>query len=263
MTNAGLMDCKKALTEAEGDFDAAVDILRKKGVASAAKRAGREANEGIIAHCVLPNGQSGLLVEVNCETDFVAKNDSFQAFCNKVAAEILENPEKDLEAERTAEVAKIGENIQIARHQRLDLQGPGRIGAYIHTGAKVGVLVEVGCTRDTTAECEEFQQLVHDLTLQIAATSPQTVRREEIDPATIEREKAIVREQMQGKPPQAIEKIIQGKLEKFYQGICLVDQAFVKDGNLSIKEHVAAIGKNLDDTISVRRFLRFQVGEEL
>src|SRR6185503_13733282 len=141
-TNAGLMDCKKALIEANGDFDAAVDILRKRGVASAAKKSGREAREGLIAQYIAPGARVGVLVEINCETDFVARNESFRAFCDDIAKKLATNPNADLEADRVAAVSKIGENILINRHQRIEVSGNGLVAAYIHTGAKVGVLVE-------------------------------------------------------------------------------------------------------------------------
>lgn len=262
MTNAGLMDCKKALTESNGDLDAAVDVLRKKGVATAAKKAGREANEGVIAQFIAPGAKSGLLVEVNCETDFVAKNDSFRAFCDEVARTLVTQPGADLEAMRTAQVSKIGENIQIKRHKRLDVTGNGMVAAYIHTGAKVGVLVEVGAGKETSVAHESFKQLVRDITLQIAAASPVAVRREEIDPAIIAKEKEIAEEQVKNKPPQAVAKIVEGKLEKFYQTSCLVDQGFVKQNSeITVREHVANVAKELADDITIRRFLRFQVGE--
>jgi elongation factor Ts len=264
MTNAGLMDCKKALTEAGGDLDTAVDILRKKGVASAAKKAGRTANEGLIVQAIQPGAKAGLLVEVNCETDFVARNENFRAFCEQVARTLLGAPAADLEAVRTEQVAKMGENIQIARHARLDVDGNGMVAAYIHTGGKVGVLVEVGAGQEATVAQADFKQLVRDITLQIAAAHPHVVSREEIQPAVLDKEKEIATEQAQGKPPQAIAKIVEGKLEKFYQTHCLVDQGFVKkNSEVSVKDHVAELSKQLGDTITIRRFVRFQVGEGL
>ncbi len=262
MTNAGLMDCKKALTETGGDLDAAVDVLRKKGVASAAKKAGRSANEGVIAHYITPDSKSGILVEINCETDFVAKNDTFREFCNGVAKTLVESPDADLEEMRTAQVAKIGENIQYGRNSRMDVSGTGVVAAYIHTGAKVGVLVEVGAQNDASVADERFTTLVKDLTLQIAAANPVAVKREEVDPTLVQKEKEIAEEQAQGKPPQAIAKIIEGKLEKYFQNTCLVDQGFIrKNGEVTVKEHIASVGKELGDEFEVRRFLRFQVGE--
>ena len=262
MTNAGLMDCKKALAESGGDFEKAVDILRKKGAATAAKKASRDANEGVIAQHITPGAKSGVLVEVNCETDFVARNESFKAMCDEIAKKLAANPNADLEADRVAAVAKIGENIKISRHHRMDVQGNGMIAAYIHTGAKVGVLVEVGAGKEATTQSEEFKQLVRDITLQIAAANPLCVSRNEVPAGTIEKEKEIAAEQVKGKPPQAIAKIVEGKLEKFYQGYCLVDQGFVKkNSEVTVKEHVAALSKQLGDEIAIRRFVRFQVGE--
>src|ERR1700722_18570282 len=172
MTGAGLMECKKALTEANGDMDKAVDILRKKGAASAAKKSSREANEGVIVRALQADNRAGILVEINCETDFVARNEAFVAFCDEVARTLLANPKADLEAMRTAQVAKIGENIQIPRFHRMEVTGNGMIAAYIHTGAKVGVLVEVGAGKEATVSNEDFRQFVRDITLQIAAGHP-------------------------------------------------------------------------------------------
>ncbi|MDB6112538.1 MAG: Elongation factor Ts [Pedosphaera sp.] len=262
MTNAGLMDCKKALTEAAGNLDAAVDILRKKGAASAAKKASREANEGLIVQSIQPGARAGILVEINCETDFVARNEGFRAFGDEVARTLLTDPKTDLEPLRTAQVAKIGENIQIPRFHRMEVSGNGLVAAYIHTGAKVGVLVEVGAGKEATVANEEFKQLVRDITLQIAAGHPFVVSREQIDPALISKEKEIAADQVKNKPPQAIAKIVEGKLEKFYQGYCLVDQGFVKrSSEVTVKEHVASVSKQLGDEITIRSFVRFQVGE--
>lgn len=262
MTNAGLMDCKKALNESSGDLNAAVDILRKKGVATAAKKAGREAKEGVIAQYIQPGGRLGVLAEINCETDFVAKNETFRAFCDEVAKRIAQEPAADLEALRTEQVAKIGENIRINRHARLEVSGNGLVASYIHTGAKVGVLVEVGAGKESSAASEAFRELVRDITLQIAAANPTAVSREQVDPAIIDKEKEIAAEQVKGKPAQAIAKIVEGKLEKFFQTICLVDQGFVKrNSEITVREHLANVGKQLGDELTIRRFVRFQVGE--
>jgi elongation factor Ts len=261
MTGAGLMDCKKALTEAQGNLDLAVDILRKKSGSIAIKKGGRDTNEGVIAQHILAGSKVGVLVEVNCETDFVGKNESFRAFCDEVAKKLAENPSVDLEPFRAEQVAKVGENIKISRHHRMEVQGNGLVAAYIHTGAKVGVLVEVGAGKEGTAGTEDFKQLVRDITLQIAAASPSAVNRTELDPAVVAKEKEIAEEQAKGKPPMAIAKIVEGKLEKYYQTMCLVDQGFVKrNSEITIKEHVAAVGKQLGDEITIRRFVRFQVG---
>ena len=264
MTGVGMMDCKKALTEANGDINAAVDLLRKSGAASAAKKASRDAREGVIAQYIAPGGKSGVLLEVNCETDFVARNEGFRAFCDEIARKIATDPNANLEADREAAVGKMGENIKFTRNARLEVAGHGLIAAYIHTGAKVGVLVEVGSTKQETTGKEEFKQLVKDITLQIAAGFPHVVSRENVAPEVIakEREIAAQSDRLKGKPAAAMEKILQGVLDKFFQTYCLVDQGFVKrNSEVSVKEHVAQISKQLGDEVVIRRFVRFQVGE--
>src|SRR5208282_2485529 len=262
-TGAGLMDCKKALLESKGGFDAAVDILRKRGSASAAKKASRATKEGVIAQYIAPGARAGVLVEINCETDFVARNESFRAFCDDLARKLTGGATlQGLEAERVAAVARIGENIQLPRFTRFEVSGQGIVAAYIHTGAKVGVLVEVGAGKEATVASEEFKQLVRDITLQIAAGNPSVISREQVPPATVAKEREIAAEQVKNKPPQAIAKIVEGKLEKFFQGACLVDQGFVKrNSEVSVKEHLGAIAKQLGDDIVIRRFARYQVGE--
>jgi elongation factor Ts len=261
-TGVGMMDCKKALVETNGDLDLAVDVLRKKGIATAASKAGRTAKEGVIAQYLLPGSRAGILVEVNCVTDFVARNDQFKAFADDVAKRLLADPKTDFEAERAALVTKTGENIQVARQGSMTVTGNGMVAAYIHTGAKVGGLVEVGAGKEATVSHEDFRQLVRDITLQVAAASPMAVSRDQVDPAIIAKEKEIAAEQVKNKPPQAIAKIIEGKLDKFFQTVCLVDQGFVKkNSEISVKEHVATLAKQLGDEIVIRRFIRFQVGE--
>ena len=226
MTGAGLMDCKKALTEAKGDLSKAVDILRKKGAATAVSKATREAKEGVIA----------FRLATNSAADF----------------------DKDVQEL----VAKIRENIKVARHARMEVNGNGMVAAYIHTGAKIGVLVEVGAGKENTATNDEFRQLVKDITLQIAAGHPFFVSRDQVPAAELAKEKEIAAEQVKNKPAQAIAKIVEGKLEKYYQTHCLVDQGFVKkNSEISVKEHVGQIAKRLGDEITIRRFVRFQVGE--
>lgn len=264
MTNAGMMDCKKALAEAKGDLSVAVDILRKKGAATATKQGGREAREGLIAQYIAPGGKLGVIVEVNSQTDFVARNEMFKAFADDVARRLAADPKATFEAERVDLVAKIRENIQIPRHERMEVTGNGLVAAYIHTGAKVGVLVEVGAGKESTVNNEEFKQLVKDITLQIAAGSPSAVSRENVPADVIakEREIAAQSDRLKGKPAQALEKIILGILDKFYQTYCLVDQGFVKkNSEISVKEHIGTVAKQLGDEITIRRFVRFQVGE--
>ncbi len=262
MTGAGMMDCKKALIEAKGDTSTAVDILRKKGAATAAKKSTREAREGVVAQFIAPGARLGALVEVNCETDFVARNDMFRAFAEDVARKVATEPQANLEPDREAAVAKLRENIKIPRHVRMEVSGNGLIAAYIHTGAKVGVLVEVGAGKDGTVSSDDFKQLVKDITLQIAAGNPSWVSRDQVPADVLAKEREIATEQVKNKPPQAIAKIVEGKLEKFFQGYCLVDQGFVKkNSEISVKEHIGLIAKQLGDEVTIRRFVRFQVGE--
>ena len=263
MTSAGLMDCKNALVEAGGNLDGAVDILRKKGQASAAKKAGREAKEGLIAQAVVNGGKVGVLVEVNCETDFVARNDSFKAFVSELATKVASQPGADLESDRVAAVARIGENIQIRRTQRIEVEGVGGVAAYIHTGGKVGVLVEVACGKAESTASDDFKQLVKDITLQIAAASPVAISRTEVPQAVIDKEREIAgqSEAVKNKPPQAVAKIIEGKINKFLETACLLEQGFVKNPDIKVDAHVGSVAKALGDTLTVRRFLRYQVGE--
>jgi elongation factor Ts len=263
LTGAGLMECKKALVEANGNFDAAVDILRKRGLASATKKATRDTKEGVIAQCILPGAKTGVMVEIDCETDFVARNETFRAFYDDVTRKLASGATlESLESERVAAVARIGENIQIPRFVRYEVASNGIVAAYIHTGAKVGVLVEVGAGKEATVATEEFKQLVRDITLQIAAGNPAVISREHVPAETVAKEKEIAAEQVKNKPPQAIAKIVEGKLEKFYQGVCLLDQGFVKrNSEVSVKEHSGSIAKQLGDELVIRRFARFQVGE--
>lgn len=262
MTNVGMMDCKKALMESKGDLSAAVDILRKKGAATATTKGAKEAREGVIAQYIAPGGRQGVLAEVNCQTDFVARNDMFRAFADNVARRFATEAQPDFEADRVGLVAAIRENIQIPRHTKMEVSGNGLIAAYIHTGAKVGVLVEVGAGKVATISNDDFRQLVKDITLQIAAGNPNVVSREQVPAELVAKEKEIAAEQVKNKPPQAIAKIVEGKMEKFYQGYCLVDQGFVKkNSEISVKEHVASVAKQLGDEVTIRRFVRYQVGE--
>lgn len=263
MTGAGLMDCKKALTEAEGDLDKAVEILRIKQGVKADRKAGREANEGVIAQAISEDGKSGILVEINCETDFVAKNDTFLEFANDIAGKLLANPDADLEEDRSAAVAKIGENIQFKRHQALAVEGSGKITTYIHTGGKVGVMVAVTASNQDSLEKPEFNQLCKDLSLQVTAANPSALTRDEVDTSIIEEETAIIKEQMKDKPAAALENIIRGKMEKYYQGVCLLDQGFVKDPDISISAYVEKVGKEIgDDGLSIQKFYRYELGGE-
>jgi elongation factor Ts len=262
ITNAGMMDCKRALMEAQGDMEKAIEILRKKGAATAAHKAAREAREGVIVAHVLPGARAGVLVEVNCETDFVARNEMFRNFAQEVAARLAVDPNADVESLRQDAVSRIRENLRIARHARLEVQGCGMIAAYIHTGAQIGVLVEVGAGREETVASDAFKQLVRDITLQIAASSPLAVSREQLPESIVAKEREIAAAQVKDKPPAVVQKIVEGKLEKFYQTVCLLDQGYVKQNSeISVREYIERVGRELNDQIVVRRFLRFQVGE--
>ena len=263
MTGAGLMNCKKALDETQGDLNAAVDLLRKQGAAAAVKKADRVANEGLIGQAVLSGGQVGALIEVNCETDFVARNDSFKAFVNELASKAAAQPGVDLEPDRVGAVAKIGENIQIRRATRFEVQGTGALAAYIHTGGKVGVMVEVGATQAASVNTEEFKQLLRDVTLQIAAASPVSVSRNDVPQDIVDKEREIAAQSdaLKGKPAAAMEGILKGKLNKYFETNCLLEQGFVKNPDLKVEAHLGAVSKQLGDTLTIRRFLRFQVGE--
>ena len=262
-TGAGLIDCKRALADSNGDMEEAISLLRKKGVASAAKKAGRDAGEGIIAQHLNADRSKGILVEVNCETDFVAKNEDFIAFSREVAQDLLGNPEIDLESKRTEQVAKIGENIRISRSESLAPSGNGVVESYVHTGAKVAVLIAIS-TESVLSEGSNSKvlSLAKDLCMHIAATSPVCVSRDDIPSELVEKEKEIALAQAEGKPAQAIEKIVQGKLEKYFSTSCLLEQPFVKDPDHVIRDLLSSLGNEIGAEIGVERFIRFQVGED-
>ena len=260
-TGAGLIDCKRALGESNGDMEEAVSILRKKGVATAAKKSGRSASEGMIAQAISDDRSKGLLVEVNCETDFVAKNDDFVDFSNEIAKELLNNPSADFEEKRTEQVAKIGENIKISRSETLAPEASGLVESYVHTGAKVAVLLSVGSDSSEVHANELVVSMAKDICMHIAATSPVCVSRDEVPSELVEKEKEIAQAQAEGKPPQAVEKIITGKLEKYYAGVSLLEQPFVKNPDQSIQQFVDEVGKEIGSQLKVEKFLRFQVGD--
>ena len=262
-TGAGLIDCKRALADSNGDMEEAISLLRKKGVASAAKKAGRDAGEGIIAQHLNADRSKGILVEVNCETDFVAKNEDFIAFSREVAQYLLGNPEIDLESKRTEQVAKIGENIRISRSESLAPSGNGVVESYVHTGAKVAVLIAISTESVLSEESNsKVLLLAKDLCMHIAATSPVCVSRDDLPSELVEKEKEIALAQAEGKPAQAIEKIVQGKLEKYFSTSCLLEQPFVKDPDHVIRDLLSSLGNEIGAEIGVERFIRFQVGED-
>ena len=265
MTGVGMMKCKKALDEAGGNLDKAVDLLRQAGVSSLVNRSAKTTSEGVIAQYVSPHGQYAALVEVNCETDFVARNDEFKAFASEVARKIADGEGRDLDADRAAIVAKMGENIKITRFTQLRVTEEfGIVASYIHLGNKVGALVELQCGRSLVQERAEFKQLAKDLTLQIAAASPVVVDVDDVPLALIakERELAAGSDRLKGKPAQVTAKIVDGMLDKFYQGYCLTKQPFVRrNGEVDVASHVCDVGVKLNDEILIKRFVRFQVGQ--
>lgn len=275
ITNAGMMACKKALTETDGDVQAAVKLLREKGIVKSAGRSDRETSEGIISAQVSEDGTQGVLVEFNCETDFVAKNDNFQAFVAEVTSTIANSDVTDAEAATAlahgdgtvqdalgAKFAELGEVIKIKQLIRYTLDGAGSVASYIHMGGKVGVLLELTAGNADTAGTDSFKELARDLCLHIAAANPAGLTRDDIDASTIEEENEINRKQLEaeGKPAQIIDKILIGKINKFFSEACLIDQAFVKDDKVSIKELLAAKGKELGDTLSIARYVRYTIG---
>jgi elongation factor Ts len=263
-TSMGINDCKKALEETGGDFDAAIKILREKGAAVATKRASKEANEGMIAANVSGDAQTAALIEVNCETDFVTRNEDFQSFVEELRQASL-NFETDQMAEGVkdqveSKMASIGEKIQFRRNTKWDVDGTGAITSYIHMGGKVGVLVEVGCENADTINSPVFQELSKDLTLHVAAAAPDYLTRDEVPADLVEEEKDIARKQLEGKPENIIDNILVGKINKYYSQICFIEQGFVKDDKVSITDLLAEKGKELGDTLTVKRYVRYQLG---
>ena len=262
-TNAGMMDCKKALIDTNGDMDAAIKILREKGLAIQVKRADKESKEGIIKAISSADGKTIAMAEVNTETDFVAKTDNFKNFVTVVTQKVLDvgvEFGESLKDELMTIVSQTGENVKIRRAARYTLSCTGKIESYIHMGGKVGVLVEVACGKPETVEQPAFAELVHDLVLQIAAASPRYLVPEEVPADVVEAEKDIYRTQVQDKPANIIENILTGKIQEFYSEICLLHQPFVKEPKQSITDVIAACAKATGDTITVKRFVRFQLG---
>lgn len=259
-TGAGMMDCKKALVATEGDMEKAIDFLREKGLSQAAKKAGRVAAEGAVVAYVTEDGKTGAIVEVNCETDFVGKNENFQALAKSIAELVVKTNPADVDALLASEmdgktvkdvvteaIAKIGENISVRRFVRYE-SAEGKVYSYIHGGGKIGVLVDM---KGGDAE------LGKDIAMQVAAANPQFLNRNEVPDSELEHEKDILTEQArnEGKPENIIAKMVMGRINKYYKEVCLVDQEFIRDGDLTISKLLKS--KNAD----VARFARFQLGE--
>ncbi|MEC5125420.1 translation elongation factor Ts [Verrucomicrobiales bacterium BCK34] len=278
-TNGGMMDCKAALVEADGDLEAAETILRKKGIVDADKKAGRAASEGVVASRILADGKAGILAAVNCETDFVAKNDNFRDFVEAILDHIEASPSVDsveallaqdyagdaatLEEFIKIKVGELGENMGLARFAKYEVSDNGGVGTYIHMAGRVGVLVELTCENAATASTPEFGALAKDICMHIAAAQPICVSSDEVPSELVEKEKDIFREQMKDKPAEIIEKIIGGKMGKFYATNCLLDQAFIKDGDKTVQGLIDEVSAAAGDKIAVARFDRFGVGEEV
>jgi len=275
-TNAGMMDCKRALTEAGGDIDKAEALLRTKGIASAGKKASRHAKEGSVVSFIQQTGKIGVLAEINCETDFVAKNDIFTKFVKEITEEIAASKSASLEEllesaqsngilfkdAIATTIAALGENIVIRRFERYAVAGEGIVASYIHLQGKVGVLVEISCASEAAAKSESFRDFVKDITLQIAAAHPIVISRDQVDGTLVASEREIYKAQMAGKPDNIVEKIVDGKMDKFYSGTCLLEQACIKNPDITVKELLAAKEKELSDKISINRFVRYALGEE-
>jgi elongation factor Ts len=277
MTGAGMMECKKALTEAEGAVEKAVDVLRTRGLAAAAKKAGRATNEGLVVALLNDEATTGVLVEVNCETDFVSRNDVFADFATKIATAVLSSNPGDLDAlaavtigERTVgelvteAIHTIGENIQIARFVRVEAEG-GALASYVHGGGRLGILASLSFSKPETARAEAFAVLAKDIAMQIAAANPGAVSRESFSDEVIEREKAIYKAQAaeSGKPEQIQEKMATGRLEKFFKENTLLEQAFIKDCDRTVRDYISTVSKELGDNIEVVGFERFELGGSL
>lgn len=263
-TSMGINDCKKALEQTDGDFDAAVKILREKGASIATKRASKEANEGVVASNVSGDAQRGALIEVNCETDFVTRNEAFQGFVEELRLRAFDFETdamgEGVKGDVEAIMASTGEKIQFRRNVKWEVEGTGAITSYIHMGGKVGVLVEVGCEKAETVNNPVFQELSKDLTLHVAAADPQYLTRDEVPSELVEEEKDIARKQLKGKPENILENILIGKINKFYSQICFIEQGFVKEDKVSITSLLEEKGKELGDTLTVKRYVRYQLG---
>ncbi|SHN56056.1 translation elongation factor Ts [Desulfovibrio litoralis] len=271
LTSAGMMDCKNALEECKGELDKAVDWLRQKGLSKAAKKSGRATSEGVVALRVNDNNTCVAMVEVKCETDFVTRGDKFQAFAKSVVETVFNKKPADATAladltstSLNEQIAIIGENMTIGRFALWEMSTPGVIGAYIHSNGKIGVLVEIDCTKPETAANPKLMELARNIAMQVAAVSPAALDAASLDPALVEREREVYRQKTieEGKPADRVEKIVDGRIQKFYKEACLMEQGYIRDDKVSIKDLVAAEAKALNDTLTVKRFVRLQLGED-
>lgn len=293
-TGAGFMECKRALEESGGDMEQAEIILRKRGLAGAVKKEGRSTKQGVVASHIATDAKSGVLVEVNCESDFVARTEDFQTLVSDVAAHIAKTKPKFVRIEEVTEaeranfkahealyeqkftkdqnttiaelvktkIAKLGENINVSRFAIYEVNGTGVVGSYVHTGSQIGVLLELHAPDQVTGR-DEFKTLLRDIAMQVAAANPQCVTREQVAPDVLKKERDIQRERArnEGKPEKMLDKIVEGRLSKFYEEVCLLDQPFIRENTISVGELIKTAAGKLGGGISVARFVRFKVGD--
>ncbi|GAB4532341.1 MAG: translation elongation factor Ts [Anaerolineae bacterium] len=277
-TGAGVLDCKKALEATDGDFGKAVEFLRAKGLDAAAKKASREANDGLVNVLVDEAGRLGSIVEVNCETDFVARTQEFQnlvaALVRQVAEEanlsevselvgrpFIEDQSITVGEHLTQLIAKLGENMVIRRFARLERDGAGLIEGYVHPGSRIGVLVHMSASDEQVASSQAFYDLVHDMALQVAAAAPVYVSPDDAPEAVVEAERARYWAQLadENKPDHIKERIVSGRLNKWYEEHCLTRQPFIKDGDLTIGDLLAQKSKEMNTSLVVERFVRYEI----
>ena len=273
MTNCGMMDCKKALTETDGDMDKAVEFLREKGLAKAAKKAGRIAAEGLVDATVY--GDVAVALEVNTETDFVAKNADFVKFVNDVSKVIADSNPADVEALKaeklygdqtvgealTEKIATIGENMNLRRFARYE----GANVAYVHGGGRIGVLVNFTLADSSKADSDAFKVAAKDIAMQVAAAMPQYVKQDEVPADVIEKEKEILKAQAlnEGKPEAIVDKMVVGRIQKFYKEVCLVEQPYIKDPDMTVTKFLKNVAAEIGTDIEITKFTRFEKGEGL
>lgn len=269
LTNAGMMDCKKALIDTNGDMEAAVKILREKGLAIQVKRADKESKEGIVAAVTSDDGKTFAMAEVNTETDFVAKTDNFKNFVKLTADTVLKSGQTCVEElaavlkeELMTIVAQTGENVKIRRAANFVQAENALVESYIHMGGKVGVLIEVAAGKAETVDTPAFKELVHDLALQVAAAAPNYLTSAEVPVAAVEAEKEIARnsDRFKGKPANIVENALKGIVNKYYSEVCLVNQPFIKEPKQSVTQLVEQTAKATGDELKITRFARFQLG---
>ena len=274
MSGQGMMDCKKALEEANGNIDEAMAILRKKGLATLAKRAQRETTQGLVVSKTSPDGKIAVLASLCCETDFVANSDDFKAAAGKVAeyalvctaddgiGNLLETVigGKKLRDVVTEVVSKTGEKTEVGDYARFRLNGPGLISTYVHFNSKVGTMLDIETGDDKTAQSEQLKRTGADLAMHITATKPLSLDKSGIDPKVIEQEKSIYAEQVKNKPANILDKIVEGKIKKFYEENCLLEQKFVKDDTKTVSQVLEEAAKQTGGKATIKRFVRFDVG---